>query len=91
MAEVRYHDCPNCGKENVIGYINEEGAAKVVKGVSAAGLALSGAMLGGPVGALAGLAIGKFWGDKCTQPHGSTAFVFKCPRCNHEFTEYFKM
>ncbi|MBQ2951361.1 MAG: hypothetical protein IJE12_10040 [Prevotella sp.] len=91
MAETRFHDCPKCGKENVVGYLKEDGGAKVGKVVSAGGLALSGALIGGPLGALAGLAIGKWYGDKVTQPHGWTDFVFKCPRCNHEFTESFKM
>ncbi len=90
MAETRYSDCPNCGRENIIGYLKEETGDKVVKVVEGGGMALAGGLLAGPLGALAGLAVGKFLGDKFTEKERAE-FRFRCPRCNHEFRKYFDM
>ncbi len=90
MKHTRYSDCPNCGRENVIGYLKEETGDKVVKIVEGGGMALAGAMLGGPIGALAGLAVGKFLGDKFTEKERGE-FVFRCPRCNKEFCKTYDM
>ena len=91
MAETRLHDCPNCGKENVIGYHKMQDGDQVAKVAGGGGGALLGALVGGPIGALAGFAVGKWFGDKVAEPVGWQTFIFKCPRCGKEFEEKFKM
>jgi predicted RNA-binding Zn-ribbon protein involved in translation (DUF1610 family) len=90
MAETRYYDCPECGRENVVGYRKLEDGDKVAKTVGAGGLAAAGALAAGPLGALAGFAIGKWLGDKAVESGKELKFSFRCPRCGHEFTRWFK-
>ena len=86
MANTRYFDCPKCGRVNVIGYEKESEGDKIFKLGAGAGLAGIGAALGGPVGALAGLAVGKFFGDKVCDSENAE-FIFRCPSCDHSFTK----
>ena len=89
MAETRYYDCPECGRENVVGYRKLESADKTVKAAEAGILTAAGALMAGPLGALAGFAIGKWVGDKLVDSNSRIEFTFRCPRCGHEFTRWF--
>ena len=54
--------CPKCGSSNTkVTHFspNRSTGEKVASGIGAVGIAVLGAMVGGPVGALAGSAIGK--------------------------------
>ena len=91
MAETRYHDCPECGRENVIGYIQQRDGDQIAKVAGGGGGAALGALVGGPIGAAVGFAIGKWCGDKFAEPSGWYTFNFKCPRCGKEFSKKYKI
>ena len=55
MAETRLYDCPNCGRENVIGYHSEDNFTKGAKLVITGCTAIAGALIAGPLGFMAGL------------------------------------
>lgn len=88
MAETRYYDCPECG-EKVIGYRKFDDGEKAGKAIMGGGAALIGGLLAGPLGALAGFALGKYAGDKAVDAGDKVQYSFKCPRCGHEFVRWF--
>lgn len=89
MAETRLYDCPNCGRENVIGYHSEDNFTKGAKLVITGCTAIAGALIAGPLGFMAGLGGGKLGSDKLSNMDERREYKFRCPRCGHEFTRWF--
>ena len=86
-------NCPNCGSSNtkVIGFCpNKRSGEKVASGLGAVGLIVIGTVIGGPIGALAGVAIGKHV-ESCLMgwatDDGGTQ-TLHCNDCGKNFYKY---
>lgn len=92
MAETRLHDCPNCGRTNVIGYkVNTYNESATTISGAASGTMI-GAVIGGPIGAGIGLALGKLIGNQIGKfkEDNMLEYKFQCPHCSYKFSKYFE-